>query len=87
MTHARLNKGLGMVINRKKVHRIMRLHRWTRRQRRIGRRTRVQILKSIAASPNQRWATDIATVGCGRDGWCAFVPVVDCCSRKLSAGN
>ncbi|MBE7496735.1 MAG: hypothetical protein HS117_17475 [Verrucomicrobiaceae bacterium] len=34
-------------------------------------------------SPNQRWATDIATVDCGRDGWCAFVPVVDCCSREV----
>jgi transposase InsO family protein len=24
-----------------------------------------------------------ATVDCGRDGWCAFVPVVDCCSREV----
>lgn len=83
MTHARLTKGLGMIVNRKKVHRIMRLHRWTCRQRRIGRRPRVQHLKSIAAAPNQRWATDIATVDCGRDGWCAFVPVIDCCSREV----
>ncbi len=39
MTHARLTKGLGMVVNRKKIHRIMHLHlhlhRWTCRQRRI----------------------------------------------------
>jgi len=83
MTHARLTKGLGMIVNRKKVHRIMRLHRWTCRQRRTGCRPRVQHLKSIAAAPNQRWATDIATVDCGRDGWCAFVPVVDCCSREV----
>ena len=83
MTHARLTKGQGMIVNRKKVHRIMRLHRWTCRQRRTGRRPRVQHLKSIAAAPNQRWATDIATVDCGHDGWCAFVPVVDCCSREV----
>lgn len=83
MTHARLTKGQGMIVNRKKVHRIMRLHRWTCRQRRTGRRPRVQHLKSIAAAPNQRWATDIATVDCGRDGWCAFVPVIDCCSREV----
>ena len=75
MTHARLTKGQGMIVNRKKVHLIMRLHRWTCRQRHTGRRPRVQHLKSIAAAPNQRWATDIATVDCGRDGWCAFVPV------------
>jgi putative transposase len=43
----------------------------------------VQHLKSIAAAPNQRWATDIATVDCDRDGWCAFVPVIDCCSREV----
>lgn len=83
MTHARLTKGQGMIVNRKKVHRIMRLHRWTCRQRRTGCRPRVQHLKSIAAAPNQRWATDIATVDCGRDGWCAFVPVIDCCSREI----
>lgn len=83
MTHARLTKGQGMIVNRKKVHRIMRLYRWTCRQRLTGRRPRVQHLKSIAAAPNQRWATDIATVDCGRDGWCAFVPVIDCCSREV----
>ena len=43
----------------------------------------MQHLKSIAAAPNQRWATDIATVDCDRDGWCAFVPVIDCCSREV----
>ena len=45
MTHARLTKGQGMIVNRKKVHRIMRLHRWTCRQRRTGRRPRVQHLQ------------------------------------------
>ncbi len=83
MTHARLTKGQGMIVNRKKVHRIMRLHRWTCRQRRTGRRPRVQHLKSIASAPNQRWDTDIATVDCGCDGWCAFGPVIDCCSREV----
>lgn len=83
MIHARLTKGQGMIVNRKKVHRIMRLHRWTCRQRHTGRRPRVQHLRSIATAPNQRWATDIATVDCGRDGWCAFVPVIDCCSREV----
>ncbi len=34
MTHARLTKGLDMIVDRKKVHRIMKLHRWTCRQRR-----------------------------------------------------
>jgi hypothetical protein len=38
---------LGMIINHKKVHRIMRLHC----------HPRVEHRKSMAASPNQRWAT------------------------------
>jgi putative transposase len=37
----------------------------------------------VASEPNRRWATDIAMVDCGADGWCAFVPVVDCCTREV----
>lgn len=70
-------------VNRKTVHRIMRLNGWTMRQRRAGRRPRVEAFPSIAAHPNQRWATDIAMVNCGDDGWCAFVPVIDCCTREV----
>lgn len=69
MTHARLTKGLGMVVNRKKIHRIMRLHRWTCRQRRIGRTPRVEHRKSIAPAPTSagpptspRW-TAVRTAG------------------------
>ena len=31
------------------------------------------------------WATDIASMDCGRDDWCAFVPIIDCCSREVLA--
>ena len=74
---------LDIIVNRKAVHRIMRLNGWTMRQRRTGRRPRVEAFPSIAAHPNQRWATDIAMVNCGDDGWCAFVPVIDCCTREV----
>jgi len=38
----------------------------------------------VAEKPNQRWSTDIALVFCGaKDGWCSFVPVVDCCTREV----
>ena len=53
------------------------------RQRRAGRRPRVEAFPSVASAPNQRWATDIAMVDCGIDGWCAFVPVIDCCTREV----
>ncbi len=61
----------------------MRLNGWTMRQRRAGRRPRVEVFPSIAAHPNQRWASDIVMVNCGNDGWHAFVPVIDCCTREI----
>lgn len=70
------------VVNRKKVHRIMRIKEWTIRQRKAGNRPRVPGSKSVAELPNQRWCTDIALIDCGQDGWCAFVPVLDCCTRE-----
>ncbi len=33
--------------------------------------------------PNQRWATDLANINCGIDGWCVFAPVIDCCTREV----
>lgn len=50
MTHARLSKGQGIIVNRKQAHRIMRLYRWTCKQRRSGQRPRVEHRKSIAAA-------------------------------------
>lgn len=74
---------LGHRVNRKAIHRIMRLQGWTIRQRRAGRRPRVEAFPSVASEPDRRWATDIAMVDCGIDGWCTFVPVVDCCTREV----
>lgn len=78
-----LKHRLGQPANRKKVHRLMRIKGWTIRQRAAGKRPRVPGSKSIAPIPNQRWSTDIALVECGQDGWCAFVPVLDCCTREV----
>ena len=73
----------GLQINRKKVERIMRLKRWKLKARRAGQRPRVQASRSIVQAPNQRWATDIALVHCGTDGWRAMVNVIDCCTREI----
>jgi putative transposase len=61
----------------------MKLKGWTLPKRRTGRRPRAEASRSVAASPNERWATDLALVHCGRDGWCVFVPVIDCCTREI----
>jgi putative transposase len=79
-----LKYGLREIVNRKKVARIMRSCGWTVRQRKAGQRPRVAVRSSVTERPDQRWATDLALVFCGqRDGWCSFVPVVDCCTREV----
>ena len=82
-TWSRLRFRDGILVNRKKVHRIMKLKGWTLPKRRAGNRPRVQTNRSVTSVPDHRWATDIALVHCGQDGWCAFVPVIDCCSREV----
>ena len=81
--HVQLTKARGLTVNRKKVRRIMRLKRWTMRQRPSGRRPRAEKRKSIAERPNERWATDLAYIPCGRDGCAVFAPVIDCCTREV----
>ena len=72
-----------LVVNHKKVERLMRIKGWTLKARRAGRRPRVQVTRSITERPDERWATDLAMVQCGEDGWCHFVPVIDCCTREI----
>jgi putative transposase len=81
--HVQLTKARGLTVNRKKVRRIMRLKRWTVRHRPAGRRPRAEKRKSIAERPDERWATDLAYVPCGRDGCAVFAPVLDCCTREV----
>ena len=82
-TWSRLRFEHMILVNYKKVHRIMKLKGWTLPKRHAGRRPRVKVASSIAQHPNQRWATDLAMINCGRDGWCVFVPGIDCCTREV----
>ena len=74
---------LGILVNRKKVARLMRLKGWTLKQRRVGHRPRDRAWPSVAERSNQRWATDMTHIFCGRDGWCHLVAVMDCCDREV----
>lgn len=80
---ALLKFSLNFAVNRKRVARLFKRRGWSCRLRSIGGRPRVQGSRSIADHPNERWATDIALVWCGNDGWCSFVPVLDCCTRQV----
>ncbi|MFZ4575800.1 MAG: IS3 family transposase [Phycisphaerales bacterium] len=74
---------LEIPVNKKRIARLMRREGWTLKKQRKGGRPRVDVPRSVAERPDQRWATDIALVHCGIDGWCAFVPVIDCCTREI----
>ena len=80
---AYLRHVVGMVVNRKKVARIMRLKGWTLRQRRPRMKPRVRASRSVAEHSNERWATDVTHVYCGRDGWCHVPLVIDCADREV----
>ena len=68
--------------NRKVVQRICQRRGWQVRKRAKGHRPRAKALPSVAKAANQRWATDLAMVWCGRDRWCHLAVVIDCGSRE-----
>jgi putative transposase len=69
--------------NKNTVQRIFQLKHWQVRKRPVGFRPRVRAIPSVAAEPNERWATDLCRVWSGRDGWAVLALVIDCCSREL----
>ena len=73
----------GHVVNRKRIYRLLRLHRWFVHQRRVTPRPRVQGRRSIAATSNERWAMDVTHVPVGADGWAHLAAVVDCHDRAV----
>ena len=80
---AMVRRGLGIPVNRKKVHRIVKLNHWQAIKRSKGKRPRVKGWISRAQHPNQRWAIDVTHIFCGRDGWCHLPGVIDCSDREI----
>jgi putative transposase len=78
MITARVRRASPVPINRKKVHRILKINGWQVRQRPRGQRPRVAGWTSRTTEPNVRWAIDTTHLFCGGDGWC------HCTSSKSS---
>ena len=70
-------------MNRKKIHRIVKLNGWQVRQRPQGHRPRVQGWASRATRPNERWAIDTTHLFTQQDGWCHLTAIIDCCDRTI----
>ena len=72
-----------LVVNRKKVYRLMQEKRWMVCQRQVTPRPRVKVDRSKAARSDERWAMDLTHVYCGMDGWAHLAAVIDCHDREL----
>ena len=70
-------------VNRKKVHRIIKLNGWQVCRKPHAKRPRAQGWPSRASKPNERWAVDATHVFCGRDGWCHLTAIIDCWDRTI----
>jgi len=70
-------------MNKNTVQRIFQIRGWQVKQRAIGFRPRVQSMPSVAASPDERWSTDLCRVWAGKDGWSSLAIVIDCCTREI----
>jgi putative transposase len=80
---ALLRLSQNVMVNLKKVHRIVQLRRWQVKERLAAPRPRVQQKVSRAERSNERWAMDVTHIYCGRDGWGHLAAVVDCHDRQV----
>ena len=69
--------------NKKPIQRILQIKGWQVRKRPQGFRPRAKALPSVTHQPDERWATDICHVWCGRDRRGALAAVIDCCTREI----
>jgi putative transposase len=67
----------------RRVQRIMQRKGWIVHRHPVGKRPRAQGLPSVAPSSNTLWATDMAHLFCGQEGWCHLALVIDCGDREL----
>ena len=56
----------GVMVNRKRVYRVLKLKGWLVHQRAVTPRPRVHGMVSRAKATNQRWAMDVTHIPCGR---------------------
>ncbi|MEK0418129.1 MAG: hypothetical protein RI949_2135, partial [Pseudomonadota bacterium] len=70
-------------LNKNTVQRVFQMMGWQVRKRPVGSRPRIQALPSVATAPDERWATDMCRVWCGRDNWATLALVIDCHTREL----
>jgi putative transposase len=73
----------GHRVTRRTVYRLCERQGWFVHQRTATPRPRVHGRRSQTARSDERWATDVTHVPCGRDGWAHLAAVIDCHDREV----
>jgi putative transposase len=74
----------GIVANRKKVYRLMRLANLVRK-RSVRKHLVTKRILTVPERPDHLWQQDITYVWCGQDGWCYLFSILDCFTREWLA--
>src|SRR5271170_5923233 len=83
-----LRRKEGLVVNRKRVLRVMRERSLLVRSRRLRARRKKEWGRVEAAEPNQIWQSDMTKIWAGPAvGWAYLVCVIDCCTREIVSWN
>jgi putative transposase len=83
-----LRRKEGLVVNRKRVLRVMRERSLLVRSRRLRARRNKEWGRVEAAGPNQIWQSDMTKIWAGPGaGWAYLVCVIDCCTREIVGWN
>ena len=68
--------------NRKPIQRILQMKGWQVRKWPQGFRPRARSLPSVTSRPDERWATDLTHVWCGKNRRASLAVIIDCCTRE-----
>ena len=83
-----LRRKENLVVNRKRVLRVMRERGLLVRSRRLRARRKKEWGRVEAPEPNQIWQSDMTKVWAGPAvGWAYLVCVIDCCTREIVGWN
>ena len=83
-----LRRKENLLVNRKRVLRVMRERGLLVRSRRLRARRKKEWGRVETSEPNQIWQTDMTKIWAGPSvGWAYLVCVIDCCTREIVGWN
>lgn len=72
-----------VIVNRKRVQRLMREHNLQAKVKRYEARRRQHKGKVEVNTPDLLWGMDMTKIWCGNDGWASLFAIIDHCDREI----